>query len=73
MADQVSHSGPLVPLTAQIEEIDRELKKRREVYPRWIDEGKITKKEAAYRESCLIAILLTLQEYGVMTGQRMDL
>lgn len=63
-----SHS-PLVPIEAQVAEAEREYKKRLEVFPRWVEAGKITQKEATHRLQCQLAIVHTLQL--VAAGQRL--
>jgi hypothetical protein len=44
----------------QIEEIDRELRKRREVYPRWVRQGKLRQSEAEYFLARMTAARKTL-------------
>lgn len=55
-----------VSLAQQIEEVELELKFRREVYPRLIESGKKKKSTATYqiaRLEAVLATLLTLQKY----------
>ena len=51
----------LVPLGAQIVAAERELRYRINVYPRWIERGKITASEAAQELAAMRAIVTTLQ------------
>jgi len=48
-------------LRQQIEEIDRELTKRAEVYPRWVRAGKIKQSQADYHVARLEAVKRTLE------------
>ena len=48
-------------LRQQIEEIDRELRKRAEVYPRWVRSGKIKQSQADYHVARLEAVKTTLE------------
>ena len=48
-------------LRQQIEEIDRELRKRAEVYPRWVHAGKIKQSQADYHIARLEAVRHTLE------------
>jgi hypothetical protein len=57
-----SNSGPLVPIEAQLEEAEREFKKRQEVYPGWIASGRISQNVATHRLQCQRAIIDTLQQ-----------
>ena len=47
-------------LRQQIEEIDRELKMRASVYPRWVHAGKIKQSQADYHIARLEAVKTTL-------------
>lgn len=47
-------------LGQQIEEVDRELKLRREVYPRWTGSGKMRKAEAEYHLARMESVRKTL-------------
>lgn len=53
----------LLPITLadQIAEVERELKMRAKVYPRWILTGRLTKERAARNTAVLEAILGTLK------------
>lgn len=51
----------LVPILAQIEVAERELKYRLKVYPRWVDAGKISADTAAQQLRGMRAIVDTLQ------------
>lgn len=51
-----------ITLDEMRDEIKRELATRRRVYPRWIEQGKITKQAADFRVLVLEAILILLYE-----------
>ena len=48
-------------LSQQIEEVQRELRFRRDVYPRQVSSGKLRKSEAEYHMARMEAVLTTLQ------------
>jgi cell division FtsZ-interacting protein ZapD len=56
-------------LNQQIAELERELKKRRQVYPRWIEIGKIDETTADYRIRCLQATIQQLRPIVVGAAQ----
>ncbi len=45
----------MIPLRAQLEEVNRELAMRARVYPRWIERGNLTPQKAARSVACLEA------------------
>lgn len=45
----------------QIQSVRRELQKRRNFYPKWVNKGKMTQQKADYEISCMEAVLFTLQ------------
>ena len=49
------------PLSQQIEEVERELGKRREVYPRWVGSGKMRRGESEYHMARMESVLKTLK------------
>jgi hypothetical protein len=49
------------PLTQQIEEVERELRLRTEVYARWIASGKMRRSVADYHMERMRAVLDTLK------------
>lgn len=51
-----------VSLEDQIEELKRELAKRREVYPRWVEQGKLSFPLSEHRIKCLAAAIETLEQ-----------
>jgi hypothetical protein len=51
----------MISLTQQIDEIERELTMRRDVYPRWVAQHKIRESVAAYQMARMEAVLKTLQ------------
>lgn len=50
-----------VPLTSQIAEVEREIKHRERVYPRWVDAGKMPKATAERQIATMRAVLATLK------------
>lgn len=55
---------PSVPLAEQIAEIERELKIKQRVYPRWVADGRLSLKESAERIARTAAALDTLKSVG---------
>ena len=51
----------LVPIEAQIASAERELKFRLRVYPRWVQQGKLSDQQSAHELRCMRAIVDTLQ------------
>lgn len=51
-----------IPLRAQLEEVNREIAVRTRVYPRWIQEQKITRDRAATKLETMKAVADTLRE-----------
>lgn len=61
--DMVSQSGrPLVPLEGQIACVERELRKRLEVYPRLVAKGSLTREKSTQELAAMRAVLDTLQQ-----------
>ncbi|MEG0819582.1 MAG: hypothetical protein RSG56_09065 [Brevundimonas sp.] len=52
----------MISIEDQIACIDRELRYRRRVYPRWIDGGKMTQRKADEEIARMEAVLATLEE-----------
>lgn len=50
-----------MPLTMQIACIERELRMRRRVYPRWVEAGRITQAKAEWEIDAMEGVLATLQ------------
>lgn len=50
------------PLTAQIASIERELKFRARVYPRFVEQGKMTAAQSKHETECMQAVLETLRK-----------
>ena len=42
---------------AQLEELERELKMRQRVYPRWVRNGQMTAEQMNHRVACLIEVI----------------
>ena len=47
---------------AQLQELERELKMRQRVYPRWIREGRLDADVSEHRIKCLIAVIDDFKE-----------
>lgn len=66
----VSHANkPLVPLEGQIACVDREIRKRLDVYPRLVAKGSLTREKSAHELAAMRAVLDTLQQ--VARGERL--
>lgn len=52
----------MISIEDQVACIDRELRYRRRVYPRWVEAGKMTQRKADEELSRMDAVLATLQE-----------
>ena len=42
---------------AQLEELERELKMRQRVYPKWVRDGRMTADQMNHRVACLIEVI----------------
>lgn len=51
-----------VPIAAQMECVRRELAMRRRVYPRWVQQERMTQKKADDELAAMEAVLATLQQ-----------
>jgi hypothetical protein len=60
MADLFGGALP-VPLASQIAEVEREIKQRERVYPRWVEAGKMPKATADRQIEVMRAVLATLK------------
>lgn len=58
----------LFPLTLadQVACVEREIRMRQKVYPRWIGQGKMTQDKADHEIACMRAVLETLK--GLQSG-----
>lgn len=65
MADDL----PKVPIEEQLESAKRELKIRGRVYPRRVEKGHMTQKQADYETRCMDAIVATLE--GIAAAGRL--
>jgi len=52
----------MVPLSEQISCVRRELRLRQQVYPRFVQEKKLTQEWADYQLTCMQAVLMTLEQ-----------
>lgn len=67
-----SGGGGVSPtFTEQAEEIRRELKQRRRVFPRWVGDGKLAQADADHRIACLEATLALVEAQIVSHGGRL--
>lgn len=44
-------------LDQQIREVDREIKLRQRIYPKWVEGKRLKKHDADFRIACLVAVL----------------
>lgn len=56
-------------ISEQIAAVEREIKMRRRVYPRWIDSGKLTQQKADHEIACMEAVLETLEGLAPKNGE----
>jgi len=59
--DLFPEAPPLVPLDLQIACVEREIRMREQVYPRWIDQKKLRQATADRELAQMRAVLATLQ------------
>ena len=52
----------VIPIDKQVACIVREIKMRESVYPRWVQQQRITQDKADYEIACMRAALATLRE-----------
>jgi len=50
-----------IPLSEQIECVQREINMRHRVYPRWVEIGRITQAHADHQIAAMSAVLATLE------------
>ena len=50
----------MIPISVQIAEVIREIGMRKQVYPRRVESGKMTQKEADYKIAVMMAVRDTL-------------
>jgi hypothetical protein len=59
---------------SQVEELERELKLRLRVYPRWVQAGKLKQEEMDHRVACLTDAIAGLRAaYGLQPQQQREL
>lgn len=58
-----------VPIAAQVECVRREIAMRRRVYPRWVEQQRMTQKKADDEIAAMEAVLATLQ--GIEAKERL--
>jgi hypothetical protein len=51
-----------VSLDEQIASVEREVRLRERVYPRWVSLGKLNRSAAEHELDCMVAVLKTLQD-----------
>jgi len=54
----------IIPLAAQIAEVKREIALRKNVFPKWIAQGRMTQAKADHQIAAMTAALHTLTEYA---------
>ena len=54
----------------QISEVQREIALRENVYPRWIESGRLTKQKAEHQITCMKAVLGTLMAVKALSGPK---
>jgi hypothetical protein len=59
---ETSGASDVIPIADQIACVEREIKMRERVYPRWIDTGKMSAAKAAQELERMKAVLETLRE-----------
>lgn len=50
----------MIDILQQIEAVDREIRMRRRVYPRWVGAGKMSQQKADHEIACMEAVAETL-------------
>lgn len=60
MSDTRPIVGPAIPYGEQLREVRREIALRKRVYPRWIEQGKVSKQGADRKIAIMEAVAETL-------------
>ncbi|MBA3481715.1 MAG: hypothetical protein H0T51_07860 [Pirellulales bacterium] len=60
-----------IPLAAQLRCVQREVRLRKQFYPRWVDARKMTPQEAQYETAAMEAVAATLR--GLVGGGQRSL
>lgn len=55
-------------IAEQIASVDREIRMRERVYPRWIEQRRMMAKTAEHEIACMRAVLATLRRVAVEEG-----
>lgn len=61
-----------IPLHRQLAAVRDEISKRRRLYPRWVQQSKLTESEAADRIDCMVAVLDTLTKLKAAEDERRE-
>ena len=61
-----------IPLHRQLAAVRDEISKRRRLYPKWVDAGRMTESEAADRIDCMVAVLDTLTKLKAAEDERRE-
>ena len=61
-----------IPLHRQLAAVRNEISKRRRLYPRWVQQSKLTESEAADRIECMVAVLDTLTKLKAAEDERRE-
>ena len=55
-------------IAEQIASVEREIRMRERVYPRWVEQRRMMKKTAEHEIACMRAVLATLQRIAAEEG-----
>lgn len=58
----------IASIAEQIASVEREIRMRERVYPRWVEQRRMTVKTAEHELACMRAVLATLQELAARKG-----
>jgi len=58
----VSGAAPRISIEDQVACVEREIRQRARVYPRWVEAGRMTQAKADLENARMAAVLETLQE-----------
>lgn len=61
MTDNMFPDSP-IPLSAQIACVEREIALRRRVYPRWVEQGRMSQDKADAEIAAMTAVLSTIKD-----------
>jgi len=61
---------PIPTVEQQIAEVQREIALRENIYPRWVETGRLTKQKADHQIACMKAVLGVLMAHKAMSGPK---